>query len=115
MPSLLQTLQSRQWYESGSVQHLRDHFPRALGEWVRHADDAEHCRRIAAWLLGELGPAAESAAPALQRLAAAPGPDNLHSLLVLALARIEPYNPVAFSNAAALPAGTNLYGRYYAT
>lgn len=115
VPALLQTLQSRQWYESGSVQHLRQRFPRALSEWVRDAEDAGHCRRIAAWLLGELGPAAEAAVPALQHLAASPRPDGLHSLLILALARIEPHNPVAFSNAAALLAGTNQYHRYYAT
>lgn len=115
VPTLLQVLQSSQWYESQVLQSLRQRFPRVLGEWVRDATKADHCRRIAAWLLGELGPDAAAAVPVLRRVAASPGPDDLHALVVLALARIEPHNPTAFSNAAALLASSSEFHRYYAS
>jgi len=114
VPSLVRTLQSRQWYESRVLQHLRRRFPRVLREWVRQADDADHGRRVAAWLLGELGPSAEAAVPALRLLAEKPGPDDLHGLIILALARIEPSNRTAFSNAAALLSSSKQTCRYHA-
>ncbi|HTH48828.1 MAG TPA: HEAT repeat domain-containing protein, partial [Candidatus Limnocylindria bacterium] len=55
-------------------------------------------RRSAAWVLGEMGPVASNAVPALEHIRKSSVEPDVRVTAIIALAKIQPRNPVARSN-----------------
>ncbi len=72
--------------------------PAWLSSSLPRSGEYAYRRRTATWMLGEMGPAASNAVPALEKYRTTVTDEDLHAQATIALAKIQPGNPVARSN-----------------
>lgn len=113
VPALLADLQRRHWGEMRLMIWLRSRVPSSWAAYLPDAGTASYSRSIALWGLGELGPAASQAVASLVRFRDQSQDPSERSAATIALAKIQPNDPVARSNFLVLLASGQQTERYY--
>lgn len=111
---LLRVLNSESWRDWALWTRLRSLIPPSLHPYLPSPGNQLAERDTAIWMLGELGPAASNAIPALRRTAANRSTPDKRAAAIMALAQIELRRPAALSNAIVLLSSTQQTERFYA-
>jgi len=114
VPTLLGIIQRRDWREWRVWERLRQRLPQSLGEILPQSYEAVSERLKALWMLGELGPEASEATPALWQVARFGSATELQARARIALAHILPDDQVALSNIVAMLVSPQQTERFYA-
>lgn len=115
VPALVGIIQRRDWREWRVWERLRQRLPQSVGDLLPQSYEAVSKRQKALWMLGELGPKASEATPALRKVARFSNATELQACARIALAHILPNDPVALSNVVAMLVSPQQTERFYAT
>ena len=115
VPALVRIVQRRDWREWKGWAQLRQRLPQSLGDLLPQSYEAVSERLKALWMLGELGPRAREATPALRQVARFGNATELQACARIALAHILPDDQVALSNVVAMLVSPQQTERFYAT
>ncbi len=98
VPVLVEAMRHRSLAERVKWNQRVAKLPSWLGSSLPRSGEYAYRRRTATWMLGEMGPAASNAVPALEKFRTTVTDEDLHAQATVALAKIQPSNPVARSN-----------------
>jgi hypothetical protein len=98
VPVLVEAMRHRSLAERVKWNQRVAQLPSWLGASLPRSGEYAFRRRTATWMLGELGPVASNAVPALEKYRASVSDPDLKAQAIIALAKIQPGNPFARSN-----------------
>ncbi|MEN9675855.1 MAG: hypothetical protein RIS76_1751 [Verrucomicrobiota bacterium] len=114
VPALVRIIQRRDWREWRIWEQLRQRLPQSLGDLLPQSYVPVSERLKALWMLGELGPKASEATPALRQVARFGNATELQACARIALAHILPDDQGALSNVVAMLVSPQQTERFYA-